>query len=117
MSSPEPSRRWKAYRKLPGLNLMRRLSLTPIGIALCFVAYAWLFASLYSDGLYRAVEAGEWTHAEVQLQSGTYLGQDGTVPFEATFLGATSTAVFLYDPDSDRATVVPLENLASITID
>lgn len=108
-------RRFRRYRYLYGPARLRRLMRSPGALLLYFVVYAWAFSSLYSTRLYDAVQAGRWPVVEVQLQSGSYLGRDGTEPFQATMLGATSSAVFLFDPASDRATVVPLENLGSIS--
>ena len=109
--------RFRWYRLTWGLEWLRRLGHTPAAMVLYFLAYAWLFAELHSERLYQAVESGDWPSAEVQFQSGTYLGRDATMPFEALVLGATSTAIFLYDADTDRATVVPLENVAALVID
>lgn len=82
--------------------------------ALYAAAYMWLAAVLHADWYEGRLRAGEGARVRVELQSGTYLGRLGTLPFEADLIGATTAYVFLYDVASGQTTVVPLENLASL---
>jgi hypothetical protein len=109
-------RRFRRYRYLYGPAWLRRWSRSAPALVLYFLIYAWSFATMYSARLHGEVQAGDWPVAEVQLQSGTYLGRDATRPFEATLLGSTGSSIFLFDRASGTATVVPLENLGSITV-
>jgi hypothetical protein len=107
--------RW--YKYIYGWPPLRALSRSLPALALYFVLYAWAFSLLYAGHLTEQVHEGRWRRVEVQLQSGTYAGRDATRPFLATLLGATSAYVFLYDGDSERATIVPVENLGSMRIE
>jgi hypothetical protein len=79
------------------------------------VAYVWLATVLHADWYENRLRSGEGARVRVELQSGTYLGRMGTIPFEADLIGATTAYVFLYDRDSGRVTVVPVENLATLS--
>ena len=107
--------RW--YKYIYGPKRLRALSRSVPALFLYFLLYAWAFSLLYANRLTEQVERGRWRTVEVQLQSGTFGGRDATRPFEVTLLGATSTHVFLYDEVDGRATVVPLENVGSLTFE
>jgi hypothetical protein len=107
--------RW--YSFVWGSEKLRRLSRAPAGWALYLMLYAYAFSLVHSGRLAARVHAGEVGTVEAQLQSGDYLGQDGTRPFRTSLLGTTSAYVLLYDVESGTVTVVPLENLAKLTLE
>ena len=110
------SARFGWYKYLYGPRWLRALSRTR-GAMLCyFLLYGYAFSLVYAGRLATQVREGSTPEVEAQLQQGTYLGRDATMPFEARLLGTTSTYVFLYDLESGVATVVPLENLARMTM-
>jgi hypothetical protein len=83
-------------------------------LAVYAALYVWLATVMHANWYESRLRSGEGARVRVELQSGTYLGRMGTTPFEAALIGATSGYVFLYDAASAQATVVPLENLASL---
>ncbi len=96
---------------------LRALSRTPAAWALYMALYAYVFSLVYSGRLAAQMRAGEVRAVEAQLQSGQYLGQDATQPFRTSVLGTTTDYVFLYDVGSGAVTIVPVENLASLTLE
>ena len=107
--------RWFKYSYGP--EKLRALSRTPAAWALYMAMYAYVFSLLYSGHLAAQMEAGEVRAVEAQLQSGQYLGQDATQPFRTSVLGTTTDYVFLYDVGSGAVTIVPVENLARLTLE
>ncbi len=107
--------RWFKYSFGPAK--LRALSRTPAAWALYMALYAYVFSLLYSGHLAAQMEAGEVRAVEAQLQSGQYLGQDATQPFRTSVLGTTTDYVFLYDVGSGAVTIVPVENLARLTLE
>ena len=93
---------------------VRRVVRSKLMIVVYAVLYVWLAAVLHADWYEQRLRSGDVARVRVELQSGTYLGRMGTVPFEADLIGATTAYVFLYDGASGQTTVVPLENLASL---
>ncbi len=108
--------RWYKYIYGPRGKL-RALSRTPAAWAVYIVLYAYLFSLFYSGHLAAQMQAGEVRAVEAQLQSGQYLGQDATQPFRTSVLGTTTDYVFLYDVGSGAVTIVPVENLARLTLE
>lgn len=105
------------FRWYRGPEKLRALSRTPAAWALYMTLYAYVFSVEYSGHLAAQMEAGEVRTVEAQLQSGQYLGQDATQPFRTSVLGTTTGYVFLYDVGSGVVTIVPVENLASLTLE
>ncbi len=95
---------------------LRRLSRTRGALLIYLSLYGYAFSLVYSRWMATRVRAGEVTSVEAQLQQGTYLGRDATVPFRTGLLGTTTAYVFLYDNESGTVTVVPVENLALMTV-
>jgi hypothetical protein len=110
-------RRFLWYKHVYGPEKLRRLSRTPAAWTLYLALYAYAFSLVYSGRLAARVHDGHVRVVEAQLQSGEYLGQDATEPFRSSLLGTTSAYVFLYDVASSTVTVVPLENLAKLTLE
>jgi hypothetical protein len=110
-------RRFRWYRYIYGPEKLRRLSRTPAAWALYLALYAYVFSLVYSGRLAARSRDGNVQAVEAQLQSGEYMGRDGTRPFPSTLLGTTSAYIFLYDVGSSTVTVVPLENLAKLTLE
>lgn len=108
-------RRFGWYKYLYLTDGVRRMSRSTPALVVYFVLYGFIFAALYSGRMEARVRSGVAAEVEVQLQSGTYLGRDGTRPFRAFLAGSTATFVFLYDLGEEEVTAVPLENLALIT--
>jgi hypothetical protein len=79
--------------------------------------YGYAFSLVYSGHLAAQIHGGDIRVVEAQLQSGHYLGQDATQPFRTSVLGTTTNYVFLYDVASAAVTVVPVENLAKLTLE
>ena len=105
------------YKYVLGLPApLRRLSRTRGALLIYLGLYGWVCSLVYSRWMATRVRAGEVTSVEAQLQQGTYLGRDATVPFRTGLLGTTTAYVFLYDDDSGTVTVVPVENLALMTV-
>jgi len=107
--------RW--YKYTYGLGKLRALSRTPAARALYMALYAYVFSVFYSGHLAAQMKAGEVRAVEAQLQSGQYLGQDATQPFRTSVLGMTTDYLFLYDVGSGAVTIVPVENLARLTLE
>jgi hypothetical protein len=110
-------RRFRWYGLLYGSDRLRQWSRAPSAWALYLTLYAVAFSIVYSGRMVTRVHAGEVRFVEAQLQSGDYLGRDATTPFRSGLLGTTSAYVFLYDVASRTVTVVPLENLARLTLE
>ncbi|NNF14492.1 MAG: hypothetical protein HKN72_14785 [Gemmatimonadetes bacterium] len=108
-------RRYSWYRYLYLTDGLRRMSRSTPALVIYFILYAFIFAVLYSGRMEDRVRNGAAPRVQVQLQSGTYQGRDGSQPFAAYLLGSTASFVFLYDAGSAEVTAVPLENLARIT--
>ena len=106
--------RW--YKYIYGPEPLRSLSRTPVAGVLYVALYAYAFSLVSSGYLAARVRAGSSPAVEVQLGAGEYLGRDGSTPFRATLLGTTTAFVFLYDRETGRTTIVPVENLASLTV-
>lgn len=108
--------RFRWYKYVSGPAPLRRLSRTRGALLIYLSLYGYVFSLVYSGWMVTRVRAGEVTSVEAQLQQGTYLGRDATVPFRTGLLGTTTAYVFLYDNDSGTVTVVPVENLALMTV-
>jgi len=108
--------RFRWYNYLLGPAPLRRLSRTRGALLIYLSLYGYVFSLVYSAWMETRVRAGEVTSVEAQLQQGTYRGRDATVPFRTGLLGTTTAYVFLYDNDSGTVTVVPVENLALMTV-
>jgi len=108
------AQRYGWYRVLSP-EWMSRVSRNVPALFVMFLIYAWVAAVIYSryEVNQQLQNVAEHT-VTASLQSGLYLDLDGTVPFETMLLGTTSAYVFFYDVASERVTVVPVENLASI---
>ena len=111
------ARRYSWVKYLYGPTWLRKLSRTSGAYVLYLVLYAYAF-SLFSTG--RAadrIRRGEGPAVTVQLQSGTVGGRDATIPFSTQLLGTTSAYVLLYERSERTVTVVPVENVASLTVE
>lgn len=104
------------YKYIYGPRWLRQLSRTPAAWLLYVVLYAYAFSLVSSAHLASEVRAGSAPVVEVQLAAGLYLGRDGSSPFRATLLGTTTSFVFLYDQETRGVTVVPVENLVSVSV-
>ena len=109
-------RRFSWYKHVYGPKALRRLSRSPAAWVLYVVLYAYAFSLVSSGYLAGQVRAGSVATVEAQLLGGQYLGRDGTRPFRASLLGTTAAFVFLYDQGSGDVTIVPVENLASLSV-
>ena len=107
--------RW--YKYLYGPPALRAASRSPGAWILYFALYAYAFSLLYSTRVEERIRAQGAPAVTVELSAGTYRGMDATRPFRTGLLGTTSTFVFLYDDDSSSVTAVPLENVASLTLE
>lgn len=110
-------RRLRWYKYVYGPEKLRRLSRTPVAWTLYLALYAYAFSLVHSARLAAPIASGLAGSVEAQLQTGQYLGRDGTQPFASSLLGTTSAYVFFYDVSSRAVTVVPLENLARVTLE
>ena len=107
--------RFRWYRILYGPKPLQRLSRSAWSWGLYLVAYAFFFSVLYSTRTERRIRAGDAPRAAVQLQSGSYRDVAATEPFTAHLLSTTSGYVLLYDVVDEAVTVVPVENVVSLT--
>jgi hypothetical protein len=105
--------RW--YKYIYGPGRLRQMSRTPLAWFLYGVLYAYAFSLLTSDYLADRVRGGAAPVVEAQLAGGQYLGRDASTPFRTTLLGTTTSFVFLYDQDTNNVTVVPIENVLSLS--
>ncbi|MEQ1855013.1 MAG: hypothetical protein ABL963_01005 [Longimicrobiales bacterium] len=109
------SDRYRWYRMLYlDSDRVRRVMRSRSAWVLYTVLYLWLAADLHADWYEGRLRSGSGSAVTVQLQSGTYHGRDASAPFAATFVGATTAYVFLYDRPTGEVTVVPVENVASL---
>lgn len=109
-------RRVRWYKYIYGPRWLRQLSRAPAAWLLYVVLYAYAFSLVSSAHLASRVRGGSAPVVEVQLAAGQYLGRDASTPLRATLLGTTTSFVFLYDQETSGVTVVPVENLLSVSV-
>jgi hypothetical protein len=107
--------RYRWYRMLYlDSDRVRRIFRSRVAWLIYSVLYVWLAADTHANWYEGTLRSGEGNAVRVQLQAGTYQGRDARMPAEAQLIGATTAYLFLYDRNSGQATVVPVENVATL---
>ena len=101
---PPGGRFLEVYRRFAKSRYNR---LTP---ALFFVGYSIMFIWLYAEHRAEALRADDTARMMVRLT-------DGSEPLRLQLLGTSSRFVFFYSARRSQAIIVPLENIASITVE
>jgi hypothetical protein len=86
---------------------------TQIAYVVIILAYSWSFVSIYANYRAKAVKRGEAAQVAVWLTGDAA----GFLPAQAkswTYLGAVANYVFVYDPSSRRAVILPVNGIARI---
>lgn len=101
---PPGGRFFEAYRRFANSRSNR---LTP---ALFFVGYSIMFIWLYAEHRAEALRAGDTAPVTVRMS-------DESEPLTLRLLGTSSRFVFFYSARGSQAIIVPLESIASITVE
>jgi len=90
---------------------LREIWYTQLFYVLWVVVYGSMFVSFYAEFQARGVKRGEAMQVRVHLGGEA----DGEVSRQTwSYLGAVSSYVFLYDPQSKRSLILPVDGIASI---
>lgn len=79
--------------------------------------YAILFVMLFSQWRVSRIRAGDFRKVAVHYKADSPGAAGGLVSENLALIGTTSRFVFLYDPATKRADVVPLDSIARLTWD
>jgi hypothetical protein len=92
---------------------VRQLWYTRLNYLVLIFAYGWIFVGYYADHRAEAVKRGDAAEVRVWLN-----GESAAMPSSAsdtwTYLGATSSYVFVYDRAGNRSSIVPVNAIARI---
>jgi hypothetical protein len=75
------------------------------------VAYGWMFVSFYAEYRAAAVKQGEAAEVRVWLNEETPAADPRPAK---RYLGAISNYVFIYDPETARSSILPVESIIRI---
>lgn len=107
-----PHSRWQRLR-LAFFHWRRRQWPLQLSYVLIVVLYGWAFVGMYAKYRASAVKLGDAAEVRIWLSGENAAFAPVSSP-SWTYLGATGSYVFVYDPAAERAVILPVENIARI---